>query len=297
MSSDDLSGLVSKPVEIEKPEVLTKSNAQRLLGGLPIQTVSEMTSKGSTFLIYGDFGIGKTPLVGSASEVPEMSPLLYLDFEKGLRSIKNTYPDVDVIALANKPNPGYKGTDRAGTIKSYAWDQFQAVYDSLYNKNPGYKTIGIDTLSEAYKLGMVQLMNNTVDSKSNMDDPEVPSPREYGIMLERMRLMVRGFKELGVNLICTAHAAEVTVKKTGAVKIQPAFPGQVATTLPVFFDFVFYYDMVEEKKGDKVQQVRYIRTQKTTKIAARARQDQSNPLPAIIREPTMPKIFELINKT
>lgn len=283
---------------VDKPKVLTKANATEMLGGLPVQSVDDVTASAGTFLIYGDFGIGKTPLSASAAEVPEMAPVLFLDFEKGLRSIRQYKDDsrVKVLQLGDKRDTKYNGTLQYPTFKSYAWNQLQAVYDDLYDNPIKYKTVVIDTLSEAYNLGMGMLMNQVVDdTKNKMDVPEVPSQREYFIMLDRTRKLVRGFKELGVTVICTAHAKEA-IQPNGVPCTVPSFPGQVAIQLPVFFDYVFHFGVREQKDGDNIKQVRYVQTQRTDKVAARARDDLANPLPKYITEPTMTKIYNMTTK-
>lgn len=288
-----------------KPEpVLTKANAVQMLGGLPVQSIGDVTSAAGTFLIYGDFGIGKTPLAASAVEVPELAPVLFLDFEHGMRSARrySSDPRIRVIELGDQPDTNYKGTAtpkgmvmlKTPSIKSYAWNQAQAVYDDLYTNCRGYKTVVIDTLSEAYQLGMGLLMNGVVDNADNkMEDTEVPSPREYGIMLKRTRTLVRGFKQLGINVICLAHAKEDQLKN-GKKVLRPNFPGKVAVELPVFFDYVFYFDIVQAEVNGKVTQIRRLQTKKTEDVAARSREDVDTKLPKFITDPSMLKIHNMI---
>ena len=69
----------------------------RKLGGLVIQSPDEIKDKFNT-LIYGDSGAGKTVLAGSASNVLEMNPVIFVDIEGGTLSL-NLYKDIDVVKV------------------------------------------------------------------------------------------------------------------------------------------------------------------------------------------------------
>ena len=49
-------------------------------------------------LIYGEPGVGKTVLAGSAADHPDTAPILILDVEGGVTSLR-TRTDIDVIQV------------------------------------------------------------------------------------------------------------------------------------------------------------------------------------------------------
>jgi hypothetical protein len=306
----DLSGLLSKPVVDSKivntptpKPTITKANVKELLGGLPVESVDKSIERVS-MLIFGDSGIGKTFLAGSSAGVPEMSPVLFLDTAQGgVLSLRRKYPDVKGVYLDDVRNTAYKGDSKVQAIKSFGWDQMRRVVDDLSNNNP-YKTVVMDTGGEIYNLGMSKLMAEVVDHNPKMEDPEVPSMREYGIMLVRMRTVIKELKRLGCNVIVTAHGDDIQNKRTGAFRTEPDFPGKVRKQVPSMFDFVFYYSMKEtvtEKPGTgnkpatKVRTSnRVIRTKATATVMAK---DRDGLLPETIMDPTMAELYTLITNT
>jgi hypothetical protein len=118
-------------VKAEAPAVLTPDT----LAGLKIARPSIKAP--INMLIYGEPGIGKTRLAGSSIMVPEMCPVLLLDFEGGTLSLAGDYKAVEVW-----PDP--EGEKRP------TWKDVDTLYGTLYNKNP-YKTIILDSLTEVQK--------------------------------------------------------------------------------------------------------------------------------------------------
>jgi hypothetical protein len=111
--------------ELVQPEVLTPDT----IAGF---RVTAPAAEGYiNMLVYGESGAGKTRLAGSACAVPEMSPVLLIDFEGGTLSLASDYSDVQVIRVTS-------------------WGAVDRLYGALYDKNP-YKTIVMDSLSEIQK--------------------------------------------------------------------------------------------------------------------------------------------------
>ena len=155
----------------------TESLTPASIGGLPIQKVIEK-SPTINVLVYGKPGSGKTILSGSASMVPEMSPVLLVDIEGGTNSLRNTYPDVD-------------------TVRVTSWPELLEICDYLADENTHYKTAVFDSLSEIQKLNMYYNMRkagkNPMEEKADWDD--------WGKNLESMRFFVRATRDLPINVI------------------------------------------------------------------------------------------------
>ena len=117
-------------------EVLTENT----LGGLKVQPVSERPQV-VNMLVYGDPGVGKTVLAGSASEVEAMSPVLFIDVEGGTMSLRNKYPQVDVVRVAS-------------------WSDMTSVYNDIASSTDSYKTIVLDSLTEIQKFSMYNIMRD-----------------------------------------------------------------------------------------------------------------------------------------
>lgn len=236
------------------------------LGGLKVVKAQER-SQFLNVLIYGDSGIGKTTLAGSASAIPEMSPVLVVDIEGGTESLRHSYPDVDVVRVKT-------------------WQEMQQVYDELHAGRHKYKTVILDSLTEIQKFSMMQIMLDLIDKKDDAD-PDVPGMREWGKNVEQIRRFVRGFRDLPMNTIFTALAKEDKNPRTGKSKTLPSLQGKVAQEVPAFLDVVLYYYIKRVNEEEK----RLLLAAPTETIIAK---DRTARLPIVTEDPTMAKLYKAI---
>lgn len=202
-----------------------------------------------------------------------MCPVLILDVEGGLLSIKQRYPDVDVVRITS-------------------WRDISRVYGDLYDGNHPYKTVGLDSLTEIQKLGMYGIMTELVKDEKDRD-PDIPSVREWGKNIEQTRKLVRAFRDLPMSVIFTALEMQDRNPRTGLVKTKPSMSGKLSSEVAGFIDEVLYMYV---KNVDGNQQ-RLCLTQKTDEIVAK---DRSNNLPTIMgaeESVTMTTIHQLITHT
>lgn len=242
----------------------------RTIGGLPIAPVSERPLTINA-LIYGRPGVGKTVLAGSAAAVDEMGPVLFIDIEGGTLSVRSRYPTVEVVRVDS-------------------WMSMQKVYDQLRReKGGGFKTVVIDSLTEAQKFSMNEIMR-TVTNANPDRDPDIPGIKDWGKSIEQIRKMVRLFRDLPVHTIFTAHEATDKDERTGAVLVHPSLPGKLANEVAGFVDMVLYM----YKKAVDGTVTRLLLTDGTdTRIA----KDRSDALPAVIQDPTMQTIYDYVFRT
>src|SRR5687767_15519909 len=116
-------------------EVLTPT----YLAGLHILKASEQAPN-INMLVYGQYGVGKTLLAGSADEVPELRKVLMLDIEGGKLTLRHTYPNVEVVRIAD-------------------WNKLADVYDELRaGLHTQYNTVIIDSLTEAQVFNLDKIL-------------------------------------------------------------------------------------------------------------------------------------------
>jgi len=239
----------------------------RQLGGLKIIKAKERPPH-MNILIYGESGVGKTRLAGSADSVPRMRRVLVVDLEGGTLTLEQNNPDVDIIRVKT-------------------WAEMQAVYDALYAGDHDYETVIIDSLSEVQKFNMYDVMKNRVDTSSANIDIDAPDMRAWGINLEQMRKFVRAFRDLPVNTIFTALMKDDKDKKTGLSIKKPNLSGKLASEVAAFLDIVVYMYM-KEVDGE---QTRLLLSAATDDVVAK---DRTGKLPVVMLNPTMETIIDLI---
>ncbi len=259
-------------LKLEAPEPRLKLTKETVgtIGGLQIHKVEDQ-SPNLNLLIYGAPGAGKTVLAGSAFEVPEMSPVLFLDMEGGTFSLRAKYSDIDVV--------------RIETI-----NDMNKLYAELKQMRHGYKTIVIDSLSELQKFALREIMKQVVKQDSDRD-PDVPSIREWGKLLNQMRNIITFFRDLPVNTIFTCLGNSVKDEKTGVTSTKPSLSGQLGGEAPGFIDIVAYLYVKSMKvAGENVQQ-RLLLTGSTGNTVAK---DRSDKLPLVVQAPTMQMLHNYI---
>jgi hypothetical protein len=259
--------------------VLDQTLTTRSLGGLRIRPAADANPHINA-LIYGSYGAGKTLLAGSATEVPEMRKVLFLDIEGGTFSLKHSHPDVDVLRITG-------------------WNQMADIYKELKAGLAGeYNTLVVDSLTEAQYFNMSEIMRQLVESKPERNE-DVPDLREWGINQTQIKKFIRAYRDLPITVIMTALMQEKKNPQTSTVKKGPDLPGKLSYQVPALFDEVFYlyvktltFQQLGEE-GDGKREARLLLTGDTENAAGK---DRSGKLPKIMVEPTMAKIWNKMMK-
>jgi hypothetical protein len=169
----------------------------------------------------------------------------------------------------------------------------QDVYNELHaSKDHGFETVVLDSLTEIQKFNMYWVMQEASQKRANVD-VEVPAQRDWGVSLEQIRRMVRGFRDLEMNTIFTALMREDKDQRSGVTYIKPSLPGKLASEVAAFLDIVMYYYAKRIDKDGAVETRRLLLTQKTDTIVAK---DRSGRLPQVIEAPTLTTIHQLMTK-
>jgi phage nucleotide-binding protein len=222
-------------------------------------------------LLYGEPGAGKTWLAGSAEESDLTSPVLFLDVEGGIATIRHR-KDIDVR-----------------TVRSMK--ELEAIYNQLYHSIEDgriyYKTIVVDSLSELTDVDMRYIMHEAYGRNPDKVDKDVPSQREWGKARSHMRTIVRAFRDLPCNVIFTAQVA--TLQEEGQpTKLFPGFAGKLRTELPGFMDIVGY--LYPENEQGVI--VRKLQIQGTRRVVAK---DRTSSLGEVMENATIPEMWDLIH--
>lgn len=154
------------------------------LSDLPGVEVSKPKASlnGSTWLFYGLPGSGKTTLAASAVEIPELGPVLYLDFENSTAAVAAKYgdhPNLDVIQIRDWPTA------------------VRVLHKVLYTPHQ-YKTVVVDPINALMQLLQMH-MNRRVETKRKLQLKDSLTPAEQKQMdaLSGVKVMENTNNSLG----------------------------------------------------------------------------------------------------
>ena len=246
------------------------------IGGLRIAKAAEQDPH-FNMLVFGDVGVGKTRLAGSSDAVPEMRPVLYLDAEGGAFTLRNTYPNTDVVRVTD-------------------WGELQPIYEELRAGTTDYRTVVVDSLTELQEMNMAQVMARLGErdpDRYEKQGEEIASMLEWQINSKKVRTLIRAFRDLPMTVIFTALMKEDKDKLTGRTVKRPNLPGKLAAAVAGMFDIVTYMYMQQipdPQDETKEIQGRLLLTEATDKVVAK---DRSNKLPKpVMVFPTMADIYK-----
>lgn len=257
-------------------ETETETKTTDLRESLQVRPPSEIVEFINA-LVYGEAGVGKTYLGGTAEDDPRMSPVLFVDIEGGLTTIRHR-TGIDVVQVRSM-----KGIE----------DLYNKLYASIAHENGTasiyYQTIVIDSLTELADLDMRIVMKAAQQQNPEKVDVDVPSPREWGKVRNHIRLIVRAFRDLPCHVLYTAHVGSAQ-EEGQPTKYFPGFSGKLAKEIPGFMDIVGYLtsDISNEVK------VRRLQLLGTRRIVAK---DRTAALGDIIENPTLPMLWDMIQNS
>lgn len=242
-------------------EILTPTS----FAGLKVAKPAEL-QRNVNFLIYGEAGVGKTWLAGSAQDVPEMREVLYIDAEAGAGTLKQSWPDVQ-------------------RVETHKWDDYERLYQALLAGAHPYRTVVLDSVSEIVEHCKETIMQELTAKEPDRDE-DIPGIYEWGKLLSRMMRLVRRFRDLPMNVIFIAHADPVK-DKMGRQKWMPLVNGKFQMKLPQIPDNVLFM----LPKEDQGEVKRLIVTTQTEKAVAKTRGVTMPPVLGLDKPVTMRQLM------
>lgn len=240
-------------------------------------------------LIYGDPGSGKTHLAGTAQDVPEMADVHVFNIDGG------------IMTLASR------GDIHATNIRSV--DELGQELFRIANKDPKYantKTVVIDNITELQTLALENITTRELVNRRKKDKSYTVDEvylEDYGVAGKQLARVLRGFRDLPINVIYIAHKKDKMRKGTNTLEeSKPNLTEKLCTAVMGYMDFVWYLYTADEVVGDDevgYQNVthRYLLTQPMNNYAAKTRGCEfAARLGAIVKDPNMVNIMrEYIN--
>lgn len=217
--------------------------------------------------VYANPGLGKTTLLCTAADVPQMRDVIMVDAEKtelvisdnprispeGQEHLLNNRVPINSFKELAPIHDWLKGHCRARD--AYLKDKSEATLNVLRAEearlrgchkdditNPMmYRTVLVDSATEVNQMSMTDLFG-VEDAKimaGKADDVEVAGWPEFRMNMDRMKLVMRSFRDLPMNFLCTAHA-QYKQDELKKFFYEPALTGQLAKIVQGYFDIVGY---------------------------------------------------------
>jgi len=223
-------------------------------------------------ILFGESGVGKSPMCGTLQAYPKTSPCLFLDVDRGAMSLDGLkeLPTIFPVDTWSQMGIFY---DR---LKNGKWEQLAEYLSKGLERDVPvlqFKSVVIDSGTELeYKLrsGVVS---------ENSGEMEIPSQPDYLKTQERFRKMFRSFRDLPISLVMTAGIREVKEESTGIVKRSPDFQPSLVHDLVRMTDLVIYMSVTMSGTGTDAKWERHLVTSLSQRFIAR---DRSGKLPSVI---------------
>ncbi len=265
---------MARPEETRKPgkhaESIVQPSLEKPPKAKPAFSIyrSKQIERYLNILLYGDYGVGKSYLAATASLVPKMNKVLYINAEGGDASVEHF--DLDIVDIQSysqfarvheflklhcKFRDEYrKGSEEARQklIRLEAMFRGEEVDDIV--EPTLYNTVVADTLTEIQKYCMYQLLGIRVGEFALDISPDIPEIGDWGRSAEMIRLLVRTFRDLPMNVIfvCARDDAQDQHKR---FHYAPMLPGKLSKEIRGFFDVVGYLVAAPTEGGDMLRRL------------------------------------------
>jgi hypothetical protein len=247
------------------------------LGGIPVENFERLAHQALVIIIYGPKDGGKTSLAASAAATELGRPVLFLDIEKGMRSIEGM-PYIQRVP-----------------INTYA--EFRKVMQELQQRAVGtvpWRTIVVDNFS------WVQEVNLQMHTQGWTIIPEFSNgiwSRTKNDMISNIRMIHDVAHKHNVNIIVNCWHEDVKVNKdTDRTRAVLDFTPGVYKVLPGLVDFVGYLDKDErDPEGTaRVLSFQSVPSANSNRMRRSPHDALAQQLPEIIYRPSLASIIDLL---
>lgn len=234
----------------------------------PVITIEDLQdfNESINLLVYGDSGVGKTPLVGTAPDA------VFLSTEKGTISAK-------------------RFGSKAKLMRATTWERVEAAIDVLEADPDKFDWVIVDSTTKMQQLLLRHLLKTNVEEGRKMADLDVPQIQDHQKWQNMFKRFVDRLIDLDVNVIFVATAMHKEDAE-GDDLVLPDVQGKdyaIAQYVCAQMDGVYYLATQTNKKTEEPEW--FLLTKSRPPFFAK---DRFNALPAVVRRPNMAEIIEAI---
>ncbi len=228
-------------------------------------------------LVYGNSGVGKTYLAGSAEGHEKMQGTLIANLEGGLLTLAGGTADT---------------TDRITEVAQFRDLLFQlSPSGALHGK---YQTLVVDSVTELQALCLAEILAAECKAKPKRD-PDKLELQDYGKCTVVLRSLMRHVRNLDMHVVITALAKEELPEGSKhPISVRPDMTAVVGRSIMAMMDHVWYLAV---KADDAGKAYRALLTQPMGPYQAKTRGELfARNLGDVVRDPHLPEIFEIFTE-
>ena len=224
-------------------------------------------SRFAKMLLHAPPGHGKTRFLGTAQEDPRTFPMAILDWDGGIGTLSGL--DIDVFTIRDSKD-------------------YEDARKDLAHPQAPWNSYGVDSISETQINVMEEILGKDTIARA---DPDQLGQQDWGIVLTRMRRIVRQFfKTIQMHGFMTAHTMDKTVARVGSVRA-PKLQGQFADEMPGIPDVVGYLALEDDEDGNII---RTLLLHGYPKFSVKARSPWGIEIPTEIVDPDVTKLLDAL---
>jgi len=236
------------------------------------------------FLVYGDYGVGKTFLLGTAADVPQMRDVLFINAEAGDLTFdidEHNFGSIDTIRVRDYKMLGKvheylklhcslrERDDEAAVNRLIELEAMLKDVPEASIKEPRrYQTVILDSLTEIEQYCMYQLLGITDATKLD-EETATAEWAEYKRQHSMVQRLIRNFRDLPMNILMTCARSYVQDESKRMV-YSPQMTGKLSNQVQGFMDLVGYYVIGQINEADGTF-ARRLHVQPTGRFSAKCR--------------------------
>lgn len=190
---------------------------------------------------FGPYGSGKTYLAGTAEDYEPYRDVLFIDAESGDLTLEDRWPNMTVVRITNFRQLArvHEFLTLHHRVRGENDEKKLLALENMYWPEPvakphHFNTVVIDSLSEVQGFLHYDILGVKLGITKLDEDLPKAGWDEFDLSINKMRYVVRSFRDLPMNVILVAGEQEKSDESR--IRISANFQGKLNNELPGFMD-------------------------------------------------------------